>query len=112
MPATEGGDDGAVFVRSSLLTVRPKALTEINVDESRLSGDMRIGRIVLTLWIDRSGAVINVDVESADYDESTVDAIVDGFRRLRFSPGLVGETPVNSTMEVEVTYGSSFDSMK
>lgn len=109
-PTTQRDDGGAVFVQSSLLTVRPKALTEISIDESTLNGDTFGGRAVLALRIDRAGIVVSVDIKSSDYLPSATEAIVDGFRRLRFSPGLVGETPVNSTMEIEVAYGYPLDS--
>lgn len=106
---TEDVADDKVFVQSSLLTVRPKALTEVDIDESPLSEDKAVGRVVLILWVSKSGEVVSVDVESSDYAEPTTAVIRDGFRRLRFSPGLVGGTPVNSTMKIEVTYDYAFD---
>lgn len=106
---TEDVADDKVFVQSSLLTVRPKALTEVDIDESLLSEDKAVGRVVLILWVSKSGEVVSVDVESSDYAEPTTALVQNGFRRLRFSPGRVGGTPVNSTMKIEVTYDYAFD---
>jgi len=109
--AGDGADD-KVFVQSSLLSVRPTALNEVSVDESQITENKAFGRIVMVLWISKTGEVVSVDVESSDYAESTTALIRDGFRRLRFSPGMIGGTPVNSTMRIEVTYDHVFEPLK
>lgn len=110
--AAAGRADDQVFVQSSLLSVSPNALGEVSIDESQITEHKAFGRIVMVLWISKVGEVVNVDVESSDYAESTTDRIRDGFRRLRFSPGMVGATPVNATMRIEVTYDHVFEPVK
>ncbi len=104
-----GRADDQIFVQSSLLSVSPNALGEVSIDESQIAENKAFGRIVMVLWISKVGEVVNVDVESTDYAESTTNRIRDGFRRLRFSPGMVGATPVNATMRIEVTYDHVFE---
>ena len=107
--AAAGRADDQVFVQSSLLSVSPNALGEVSIDESQIAENKAFGRIVMVLWISKVGEVVNVDVESTDYAESTTNRIRDGFRRLRFSPGMVGATPVNAIMRIEVTYDHVFE---
>lgn len=108
----EDGADDKVFVQSSLLSVRPTALNEVSIDESQITENKAFGKIVMVLWISKTGETVSVDVESSDYAEPTTALIRDGFRRLRFSPGMVGGTPVNATMRIEVTYDHVFEPLK
>lgn len=101
----DGGQPAdADFYRSAELRVRPRPLAEVDIDTSSADGGAEAGTIVLNLWISRFGEVVSVSVVSSDYSESFTRAIIDGFKRLRFSPGMIDDRPVNSLMTVEAAY--------
>lgn len=99
------------FFETRLLSERPKALNEVAIDESLLVEDGAFGKIVLTLWISKTGDVVSIDVVSSDYSEPSTEVIREGFKNLRFSPGLIDGKPVNTTMKIEVTYDYVFEKL-
>ena len=99
------------FFETRLLSERPKALNEVAIDESLLVEDGAFGIIVLTLWISKTGDVVSIDVVSSDYSEPSTEVIREGFKNLRFSPGLIDGKPVNTTMKIEVTYDYVFEKL-
>ena len=65
-----------------------------------------IGRVVLRLYIDETGAVDAVAAESADRTGAFEAAARDAFAAARFLPGIKGGVPVKAVVRVEVLFGS------
>ena len=102
--ASEDQPADADFFPSSELSVRPRPLSEVDIDTSSTDGNEGSGKVVLNLWINRFGEVVSVSVVSSDYPESFTQTIISGFQRLLFAPGMIGGRPVNSMMTIEATY--------
>ena len=60
------------------------------------------GGIILTLWIDTLGEVLEVTVEPADIPEEIADGIIKAFRQLHFKPGELNGRAVGVVMRIEV----------
>ncbi|MBS1230071.1 MAG: hypothetical protein H6R17_3348 [Proteobacteria bacterium] len=88
----------AVFYETQALSVKPVALSEPVLD----AGDA--GEVVLTLWIDDQGAVVEVSVERSDLPADRLAAVADAFRLVRFTPGELNGQKVGAAMRIEVSY--------
>jgi len=89
-----------VFYASQVLTVRPVALSEPVLDE----GEAASGEIVLALWIDDQGTVVNLSVERSELPADRLPALTEAFRSVRFAPGELNGHKVGAVMRVAVSY--------
>lgn len=86
------------------LTVRPQALGEPALEVGEISAATASGKIVLALWINEQGEVVNTSVESSDVPEVFLETAVHAFRKLMFSPGELDGLKVGVFMRIEVLY--------
>ena len=89
-----------VFYASQALTVRPVALSEPVLDE----GGAASGEIVLALWIDDQGTVVDLSVERSELPADRLPALAEAFRSVRFAPGELNGQKVGAVMRVAVSY--------
>ena len=90
------------FYPTSQLAYSPLPLNEIRLGDSEVSFISAHGAIILTLWIDALGEVIEVTVETIDIPEAIADGIAAAFRQLHFKPGELNGRTVNVVMRIEV----------
>jgi TonB family protein len=64
------------------------------------------GRVVLRLYVDETGGVDTVAVESADRTGAFEDAAREAFAAARFLPGMKDGAAVKALVRVEVLFGS------
>ena len=64
------------------------------------------GRVVLRLYVDETGRVDTVAVESADRTGAFDAAAREAFAAARFLPGIKDGVPVKALMRIEVLFGS------
>lgn len=96
--------ESPTFLHVEAISVRPYPLTlleGIGPPEVEV-GDM-YGRMVLKVWIDEGGGVVDTAVLYSDMPESLQRAGSDAFRRMRFMPGYLAGRPVGSVMTVEIS---------
>lgn len=102
------------FYASNELTVKPLALGEPALD----AGDGLSGAMVLTLWIDAQGMVVEVSVERSEFSDfgdfgelsgsrelpaDRLPVVANAFRQLRFAPGELNGQRVGAVMRIEVS---------
>lgn len=100
-------DDDLYFPRSQLAVV-PAAIDPVVIDYPRFNGD--VGRYVaeLSLFIDETGRVARVRVDSGSLPAALEDAARRAFTQARFRPGEAAEHGVvKSRIRIEVTFDSS-----
>lgn len=92
------------FYPAEQLTVRPRVVTEVELEsiETRLlsaSGD-----IVLQVFIDERGDVAGVEVEASSLPELFSRTVSNAFRNFKFTPGEVEGLVVRSVIRVEISF--------
>lgn len=100
------GDDDLYFPRSQLL-VAPAAIDPVVIDYPRFDGDA--GRYVaeLSLFIDETGRVARIRVDSGSLPPALEDAARRAFTQARFRPGEAAEHgTVKSRIRIEVVFES------
>ena len=98
-PAVER-QPGPAFYEANELTIKPVALGEPALDaDGAVSGE-----IVLALWIDAQGTVVEVSVERSDLSADHLPTVADAFRSLRFLPGEVNGQQVGAVLRIRVSY--------
>lgn len=103
MPGVASDDDR--FIARSLLSVAPLALQPVTIDYPVFAGD--VGRYVseLSLYIDETGTVVKVRVESDPLPPPLEAAVRSAFMNLRFRPGEVADVGVvKSRIRIEVVF--------
>lgn len=95
------------YYATNELTVRPRALGEAALDPAEIAAIVASGRIVLDLWINDRGAVVNVAVKHSDLPDVFSQVAVRAFQMLPFTPGELNGRKVGVRMQVEVRYADS-----
>lgn len=90
----------ASFYPANELTIKPVALGEPALDGE----DMVSGEVVLALWIDAQGTVVEVSVERSELPADRLPVVADAFRVLRFSPGELNGRAVGAVMRIVINY--------
>ena len=62
------------------------------------------GRLLLIVFVDPSGNVVRVDVESSDFPAVVAESAEAVLRDVKFLPGKYKGDPVHARMRVEITY--------
>ena len=95
---------GTEYFPTGRLSVRPQPLGEVDLD----TGETRLlsasGTMILSLWINDRGEVVDLSVEQNDLPEVFSRIAREAFRNLRFSPGELNGRRVGTVMRVEVSY--------
>jgi hypothetical protein len=115
-PASDTAKAAASFYSRAEVSVPPLMQTEPVIDDAlAISQEWPAqGRIVLRLFIDREGQVVDIlETSLVDRDNPVLKQLLAAFSSVRFSPARVGEAPVNSWIEIEIepiaeTPGSSY----
>ena len=97
-------DSGTDFFTPDLLTVKPKPLSEPEFDLAEDSDIAASDRVVLSLWINAQGDMVDVSLDEGDLTNAFSQAAVVAFRRLSFVPGEINGEKVGSVMSIEVIY--------
>jgi hypothetical protein len=92
------------FYSTRELTKRPQPLGQADLDAPEIRMIVASGKMILKLWIDEAGEVIEVDVEKTELPEILSNLTKARFKRMRFLPGERMGIPVGSVMRIEVNY--------
>lgn len=65
------------------------------------------GKMILKLWINARGEVVDITAENNELTEAVTAAVVANFRRTRFMPGERNGERVPSVMRIEIVYDGS-----
>lgn len=95
------------FYGTRELSKRPQPLGQADLDAPEIKMIVASGTMILKLWIDESGDVIEVEVEKTELPAILSDLTRASFRRLRFVPGERMGVPVGSVMRIEVNYADN-----
>lgn len=93
-----------VYYSTDELTKRPQPLAAVDLDAPQIRPIVASGKIVLKLWINELGLVVEVAVEKSDLPEIFSRTAVAAFKQLRFAPGERNGQPVGTVMRIEVNY--------
>jgi TonB family protein len=95
------------YVPSEFLTFVPKPLSPLEIPfPDTVTGDVHV-HVLLSVYIDESGRVTQVNVDSSPQLEPLQDAAVNTFLTTRFKPGELDGQIVRSIIHVEVSFESS-----
>ena len=92
------------YYATDQLSKRPQPLAAADVETPEIRAVVASGKMVLRLWIDPSGAVVEVDVEKSDLPAMFARTAIAAFKALRFTPGEIDGRPVGTLMRIEVSY--------
>lgn len=95
---------GPVFYTTDQLTKRPRAISVAELDTPVTMPYIVRGKLILQLWIDGSGKVVDVVVEDSNLPAVFAETAGNAFKRSRFTPGERNGVPVGSVMRIEVSY--------
>lgn len=90
------------FYPTNQLAVIPIPLNEISVGEPEIAFMAAKGKIILILWIDPLGEVLEVSVETDDLPDEIANEMSMAFRQLHFKPGEMDGRTVGAVMKIEV----------
>jgi len=94
------------YLEAKQLTEIPRPLSEPPLAElERIVS--RAGAVRMTLFIDESGKVVAIDVQSASLPQDAVLRAAEIFSEVRFSPGRIGAIAVKSRLGITVGAVSS-----
>lgn len=84
------------------LSAKPQAATEIRLADTEALADVQSGSLVLELFINETGRLDRVRVESGSLPESFQEIVAETFRQALFTPGMKNHIPVKSRLRIEV----------
>ena len=90
------------------LTVKPQALGEAILDSEDGVPLMASGKLVLVLWINEKGDVVDISVDHNELPDSLMQSTLDAFKKLQFSPGELNGQKVGALMRIEVNYDDGY----
>jgi TonB family protein len=92
------------YYTTDQLTKRPQPVAAADLDAAELRSIVASGKMVLKLWINESGVVADVTVETTELPEAFSRTAIAAFKDLRFAPGELNGQPVRTVMRIEVNY--------
>jgi len=95
----------ARYLSGSELDQRPQILSHVEPNFPALAL-APVGRVVLRLYVDETGRVDSVAVESDDPNGAFAASAREAFAAARFLPGMKGGVPVKALLRFEVLFGS------
>ena len=93
-----------IYYGTDQLTTRPQPLGEVTLDTPEVRQIIATGKMILKLWINDLGEVVEVEVERNELPQAFSDAAIKAFKQLRFAAGERHGQPVGSLMRIEVSY--------
>ncbi|MCX7170591.1 MAG: energy transducer TonB [Proteobacteria bacterium] len=107
-PRSEGADllpiPAPSYYGTDQLSKRPQPLAEVKLDTPEISPIIASGKMILKLWINERGEVIEVEVEKTELPDAFSRAAITAFKQLHFIAGERHGQPVGSVMRIEVSY--------
>ena len=94
----------ADFFSRDALDVGPSAAAPVLIDFPSVRGVSGTHTGILSLFIDETGKVVRVRVETQAFPPQMQEAARSAFMDAMFTPGLVDGLPVRSRIRVEVTF--------
>lgn len=85
------------------LSTKPQAIAEIRIADAVELAGIQSGNLVLELFINETGRLDGVRVESTSLPESFQEIVADTFREALFVPGMKNHLPVKSRLRIVVT---------
>ncbi len=102
-PSGDGADDISLYFRSSLLDRPPVPHSAPNPRKYLSTTPISTLPIILRLYIDKSGKVLEIDVRTMEtLDDSQVTPVKDMFFATSFIPGNIKGVDVPSYIDIEV----------
>lgn len=83
---------------------RPQPLANIDFDAPPLATIRANGTVSLTLWINKSGTVVKVDISQSSLPAALTGLVRAAFAEMRFVPGERFGQPVGTFMHIEVAF--------
>ena len=96
--------EDTAFHPRNRLTKRPQPLGIVEIDGQNVPASDNAGKVLLELWIDKTGRVSLVTTLMTELTESGTKAMADGFRKLKFRPGEIDGRPVGTVIKIEARY--------
>ena len=93
-----------IYYLLSELEQPPQILKDIDQNPSGLDSYSEGGRVVLQIWIDENGNVVNQELVETMLPPAFVDSAIKSFAQAKFSAGIKDGRPVKSTLKVVVNY--------
>lgn len=107
-PPTEGAGllplPAPIFFTTDQLSKRPQPLDVTDLDTPETRPIVASGKMILKLWINELGEVIDVEVEKTELPDVFSKSAIATFKRLPFIAGERGGIRVGSVMRIEVSY--------
>ncbi|MEO8135180.1 MAG: energy transducer TonB [Betaproteobacteria bacterium] len=96
--------EGTAYYPTSLLSRRPEALAEPQLDDPVAKAVIASGKMVMTLWINDKGEVDKAVLDGSDLPGLFAEPTINAFSRIRFKPGELNGQAVRTVMKIEVTF--------
>lgn len=86
------------------LDERPIVIQDIPEDPPELRDLPQGGKLILRLWINEEGKVVNAEPVSSELPKAFIDSARNGFLMSRFAPGRIHGNAVGTVMDVVLNY--------
>ncbi|HZW24213.1 MAG TPA: hypothetical protein VFF26_01905 [Gallionella sp.] len=86
------------------LDERPFVIQDIPGDPPELQDFPQGGKLILRLWINEEGKVINAEPVSSELPKAFIDSARNGFLISRFAPGRIRGNAVGTVMDIVLNY--------
>lgn len=93
-----------IYYLLSELEQPPQILKDIDQNPTGLSTYSQGGRVILQIWIDENGNVVNQELVETMLPSAFVDSAIKSFAQAKFIAGVKDGRPVRSTMKVVINY--------
>lgn len=92
------------YFTSDQLSKRPQAVLVPELDTERTQPIIVSGNMILQLWINERGHVVNAAIEASALPAIFAETALDAFQRARFVPGERDGRRVGSLIRIEIRY--------
>jgi TonB family protein len=96
--------EAPLFYPTRELSKKPQIIETNELDAPETKPIVASGSIVLKLWINDLGEVVDTEVEKTTLPEVFTRAASHAFRKMRFTPGERQGKPVGTVMRIEIRY--------
>lgn len=106
--AKQSAPEQTVYFRLDELTTPPRMSGEPELDQDAVArgSNKKGGIIALRVFISSSGLIDNIHVLENSLSIEAKASVIEAFRAVRFSPGLLGTRPVPSQLDYEIDIGN------
>lgn len=93
------------FHSTAELSTQPKPVDKVNIDFLELASVGLDGTLILQLWLDETGRVVNITSSTTDLPQRIIDTAIQIFWMTRFTPGQIQDVNVSSSIAIEIKIG-------